>query len=49
MEYCSHPTCYKSEEKTTLYKEPTDHNERGWMAVCRKHVDVKKDGVTVLP
>lgn len=47
MEYCNHPTCYESEETCTIYEEPTDHNDKGWIAVCGKHVDLSKDGVTV--
>lgn len=45
---CSHPTCYESDESTTMYKEPTDHNERGWFPVCGQHVDLSKDNITVL-
>lgn len=47
-ELCSHPTCYESSDNATIYKEPTDHNERGWIPVCGKHADLSKDGVTVL-
>lgn len=31
-----------------MYKEPTEHNEEGWIPVCGEHVDLEKDGVTVL-
>lgn len=46
--YCSHPTCYKNSEDSTLYKEPTEHNERGWFAVCGEHADLQKEGVEVI-
>lgn len=48
MEYCCHPTCYESEETCTIYKEPTEHNDKGWIPLCGEHVDLSKDGVTVL-
>lgn len=31
-----------------MYKEPTEHNDRGWFPVCGQHVDMSKDGITVL-
>lgn len=40
--YCSHPTCYESEETATMYKEPTEHNEKGWMPVCGSHLSREK-------
>jgi hypothetical protein len=46
--YCSHPTCYESEETATMYAEPTDHNEEGFMATCGEHTDFSKDGIEVL-
>lgn len=45
---CSHPTCYDSDETATIYKEPTEHNDKGWIPVCGEHVDLSKDGITVL-
>lgn len=45
---CSHPTCPTTEETGTMYKEPTEHNDRGWIPVCGDHVDPTKDEVTRL-
>lgn len=40
--YCSHPGCYNSDDDGTLYKEETKHNEKGWMAVCGRHLTREK-------
>lgn len=48
MTECSHLTCYDTDDDVTMYKEPTDHNDKGWMPVCGKHCDFTKDGVEVL-
>lgn len=45
---CSHPTCYESDKTATIYKEPTEHNDKGWFPACSEHVDMSKDGITVL-
>lgn len=39
---CAHPF---GKEHAAMYREPTEHNERGWMPVCKQHVDPTKDGV----
>jgi len=47
--YCSHPTCYESEETATMYREESNHGDD--FAVCGQHVSEQKcrDGkVTVI-
>lgn len=31
-----------------MFKEPTEHNDRGWFPVCGQHADMSKDGIEVL-
>lgn len=48
--YCSHPTCYASEETTTMYDEESNKVD-GSFAVCGEHVSeqASRDGrVTVI-
>lgn len=47
-EYCSHPGCFEDSESATLYREPTDHNDRGWIAVCGEHADLENEGTEVI-
>lgn len=39
---CSCPGCYNTDDDGTMYKETTKHNEKGWMAVCGKHLSREK-------
>lgn len=39
---CSCPGCYNTDDDGTMYREETPHNEKGWMAVCGRHLSRKK-------
>jgi len=41
VENCSHPTCYKANDKFTMYVEKADHNDKTF-TVCGKHADFNK-------
>lgn len=45
---CSHPTCYKTEETSTLYVEQADFDEDKTFTVCGKHADFDKVRRTIV-
>jgi hypothetical protein len=39
---CSCPGCTNSDNDSTMYKEETKYNEKGWVAICGEHLSREK-------
>jgi hypothetical protein len=45
---CSHPTCYETEDTTTIYVEQAHFDEDVEISVCGKHADFDKVHRTIV-